>query len=37
MARAVTAEISDYFQKRHAGAGVRIHLGVHGDQHRGRR
>lgn len=28
MARAVTAEISDYFQKRHAEAGVRIHLGV---------
>jgi 3-phenylpropionate/trans-cinnamate dioxygenase ferredoxin reductase component len=28
MARAVTAEISDYFQKRHAAAGIRIHLGV---------
>jgi 3-phenylpropionate/trans-cinnamate dioxygenase ferredoxin reductase subunit len=28
MARAVTAEISDYFQKRHATAGIRIHLGV---------
>jgi 3-phenylpropionate/trans-cinnamate dioxygenase ferredoxin reductase subunit len=28
MARAVTAEISDYFQARHAEAGVRIHLGV---------
>ncbi|WP_315813019.1 NAD(P)/FAD-dependent oxidoreductase [Bradyrhizobium sp. SZCCHNR2028] len=28
MARAVTAEISDYFQKQHADAGVRIHLGV---------
>jgi 3-phenylpropionate/trans-cinnamate dioxygenase ferredoxin reductase subunit len=28
MARAVTAEISDYFQKRHAEAGIRIHLGV---------
>ena len=28
MARAVTSEVSDYFQKRHAGAGVRIHLGV---------
>ncbi|HEY7846291.1 MAG TPA: FAD-dependent oxidoreductase [Bradyrhizobium sp.] len=28
MARAVTAEISDYFQRRHAEAGVRIHLGV---------
>jgi len=28
MARAVTAEISDYFQARHAAAGVRIHLGV---------
>jgi 3-phenylpropionate/trans-cinnamate dioxygenase ferredoxin reductase subunit len=28
MARAVTAEISDYFEKQHADAGVRIHLGV---------
>jgi 3-phenylpropionate/trans-cinnamate dioxygenase ferredoxin reductase subunit len=28
MARAVTAEVSEYFQKRHAEAGVRIHLGV---------
>ncbi|MGA7807115.1 NAD(P)/FAD-dependent oxidoreductase [Bradyrhizobium sp.] len=28
MARAVTAEISDYFQGRHTAAGVRIHLGV---------
>ncbi len=28
MARAVTAEISDYFQQRHAAAGIRIHLGV---------
>ena len=28
MARAVTAEVSEYFQARHAGAGVRIHLGV---------
>jgi 3-phenylpropionate/trans-cinnamate dioxygenase ferredoxin reductase subunit len=28
MARAVTAEISDYFQQQHAAAGVRIHLGV---------
>ena len=28
MARAVTAEISDYFQKQHADAGIRIHLGV---------
>src|SRR6185437_12995362 len=28
MARAVTAEVSDYFQKRHAEAGVRIQLGV---------
>jgi 3-phenylpropionate/trans-cinnamate dioxygenase ferredoxin reductase component len=28
MARAVTAEISDYFQDRHTAAGVRIHLGV---------
>ncbi len=39
MARAVTAEVSDYFQRRHAEAGVRIHLGVmatsieaHGDK-----
>lgn len=28
MARAVTAEISDYFQGQHCEAGVRIHLGV---------
>lgn len=28
MARAVTAEISDYFQQQHAASGVRIHLGV---------
>ena len=28
MARAVTAEISEYFQARHAAAGIRIHLGV---------
>ena len=28
MARAVTAEISDYFEERHAAAGIRIHLGV---------
>src|ERR1700676_255005 len=28
MARAVTAEISDYFQERHTAAGIRIHLGV---------
>ena len=28
MARAVTAEISDYFQQRHGAAGIRIHLGV---------
>jgi 3-phenylpropionate/trans-cinnamate dioxygenase ferredoxin reductase component len=28
MARAVTAEVSEYFQARHAGAGIRIHLGV---------
>ncbi len=28
MARAVTAEVSEYFQRRHAEAGVRIHLGV---------
>jgi 3-phenylpropionate/trans-cinnamate dioxygenase ferredoxin reductase subunit len=28
MARAVTAEVSEYFQARHAEAGIRIHLGV---------
>jgi 3-phenylpropionate/trans-cinnamate dioxygenase ferredoxin reductase component len=28
MARAVTTEISDYFQSRHTAAGIRIHLGV---------
>ena len=28
MARAVTAEISDYFQERHVAAGIGIHLGV---------
>src|SRR6202048_1743019 len=28
MARAVTAEISDFFQARHTAAGMRIHLGV---------
>jgi 3-phenylpropionate/trans-cinnamate dioxygenase ferredoxin reductase subunit len=28
MARAVTVEVSDYFQKQHAAAGIRIHLGV---------
>jgi 3-phenylpropionate/trans-cinnamate dioxygenase ferredoxin reductase component len=28
MARAVTAEISDYFQSRHTATGIRIHLGV---------
>jgi len=28
MARAVTSEVSEYFQARHAVAGVRIHLGV---------
>lgn len=28
MARAVTAEVSDYFQQRHRDAGIRIHLGV---------
>src|SRR3954470_136474 len=28
MARAVTAEISEHFQWRHAAAGIRIHLGV---------
>jgi 3-phenylpropionate/trans-cinnamate dioxygenase ferredoxin reductase subunit len=28
MARAVTAEISDFFQARHSAAGIRIHLGV---------
>src|SRR6202000_363202 len=39
MARAVTAEVSEYFQARNAEAGVRIHLGVmatsieaHGDK-----
>lgn len=29
MARAVTAEVSDYFQARHREAGIRIHLNVH--------
>ncbi len=28
MARAVTAEVSDYFQKQHTASGIRIHLGV---------
>ena len=28
MARAVTAEVSNYFQDRHRAAGIRIHLGV---------
>jgi 3-phenylpropionate/trans-cinnamate dioxygenase ferredoxin reductase subunit len=28
MARAVTAEISEFFQQRHSAAGIRIHLGV---------
>jgi len=28
MARAVTAEVSDYFQNRHLAAGIRVHLGV---------
>ncbi len=28
MARAVTAEISEYFEARHTAAGIRIHLGV---------
>jgi len=28
MARAVTAEISEFFQSRHTAAGIRIHLGV---------
>src|SRR6185312_16033707 len=28
MARAVTAEISEYFQSRHTSTGIRIHLGV---------
>jgi 3-phenylpropionate/trans-cinnamate dioxygenase ferredoxin reductase component len=28
MARAVTAEVSEYFQRQHAAAGIRIHLGV---------
>lgn len=31
MARAVTAEVSDYFHARHREAGIRIHLGVHAD------
>ncbi|MGY4281707.1 NADPH-dependent 2,4-dienoyl-CoA reductase/sulfur reductase-like enzyme [Bradyrhizobium sp. LM2.7] len=29
MARAVTAEVSDYFQARHREAGIRIHFGVY--------
>jgi 3-phenylpropionate/trans-cinnamate dioxygenase ferredoxin reductase subunit len=29
MSRAVTAEISNFFQERHTAAGIRIHLGVH--------
>jgi len=37
MARAVTAEISEFFQLRHIASGIRIHLGVAGDQHRERR
>jgi 3-phenylpropionate/trans-cinnamate dioxygenase ferredoxin reductase subunit len=28
MARAVTAEVSEYFQRQHTAAGIRIHLGV---------
>jgi 3-phenylpropionate/trans-cinnamate dioxygenase ferredoxin reductase component len=28
MARAVTAEVSDYFQTQHSASGIRIHLGV---------
>jgi 3-phenylpropionate/trans-cinnamate dioxygenase ferredoxin reductase component len=28
MARAVTSEVSEYFQNQHAAAGIRIHLGV---------
>src|SRR5947209_16857402 len=28
MARAVTAEVSEYFQKQHSAGGIRIHLGV---------
>jgi 3-phenylpropionate/trans-cinnamate dioxygenase ferredoxin reductase component len=28
MARAVTAEVSEYFQQRHRASGIRIHLGV---------
>jgi 3-phenylpropionate/trans-cinnamate dioxygenase ferredoxin reductase component len=28
MARAVTAEVSEYFQERHRASGIRIHLGV---------
>src|ERR1700716_2446430 len=30
MARAVTAEISDFFQQRHTAEGIRIHVGVQG-------
>ena len=36
MARAVTAEISEYFQARHTAAGIRIHLGVQATSHRER-
>jgi 3-phenylpropionate/trans-cinnamate dioxygenase ferredoxin reductase component len=36
MARAVTAEISDYFQERHVAAGIRIHLGVQATSIEGR-
>ncbi len=36
MARAVTAEISDYFQARHTAAGIRIHLGVQATSIEGR-
>jgi 3-phenylpropionate/trans-cinnamate dioxygenase ferredoxin reductase subunit len=37
MARAVTAEISEFFQARHTAAGIRIHLGVQTTGHRERR
>jgi 3-phenylpropionate/trans-cinnamate dioxygenase ferredoxin reductase component len=36
MARAVTAEISEYFEARHTSAGIRIHLGVQATSIEGR-
>jgi 3-phenylpropionate/trans-cinnamate dioxygenase ferredoxin reductase subunit len=36
MARAVTSEISDYFQERHVAAGIRVHLGVQATSIEGR-